>query len=195
MQDFNFVSSRFPSGIPQTAFAQYKNSTWMLAANLTYIHIYPISTTTIIMLQRSKLRKPPVRNPVAIFHSYTSLPCPRNALIRTARLIYNRENIPFKQKTHVILCSDRAIQKLNAMFRHKDRPTDVMSFNYDETDLLGEIYISLQRARAQAKEYRVTYANEVQRLFVHGMFHLLGYDHETVRNGKKMRKKEMIYVK
>jgi probable rRNA maturation factor len=147
------------------------------------------------MLQRSKLRRPPMRNPVAIFHSYTLLPCPRNALIHTARLIYNREGIPFNQKVHVILCSDRAIQKLNSMFRHKDRATDVMSFNYDETDLLGEIYISLKRATVQAKDYGVTYSNEVQRLFVHGMFHLLGYDHETERDRNKMRKKETLYVK
>lgn len=147
------------------------------------------------MSHSAKKQKPVPRNPVAIFHVCDSLPCPRNAIIRTARLIYKREHIPLTQKTHVILCSDRAIQKLNAMFRHMDRATDVMSFNYDETDLLGEIYISLQRAKSQAKEYGVTYANEVQRLFVHGMFHLLGYDHETVREGKKMRKKEMIYVK
>jgi probable rRNA maturation factor len=136
-----------------------------------------------------------MRNPVAIFKADISLPCPRNTIINTARLIYKREHIPLSQKTHVVLCSDRAIQKLNAMFRHKDRATDVMSFNYDEIDLLGEIYISLQRAKAQAREYGVTYSNEVQRLFVHGMFHLLGYDHETERDRKKMRKKESLYVK
>lgn len=147
------------------------------------------------MTQQIKSRKRALHNPVAIFHACDSLPCPRNAIISTARLICNREHISFTQKTHVILCSDRAIKKLNAMFRHKDRATDVMSFNYDETDLLGEIYISLQRAKAQAKEYKVTYANEVQRLFVHGMFHLLGYDHETEKDRKKMRKKEMLYVK
>ncbi len=72
--------------------------------------------------------------------------------------------------------------------------TDVLSFNYDEPDLLGEIYISLQKAKVQAKEYGGTYRNEVRRLFVHGMFHLLGYDHETAKEANLMQKKELKYL-
>ncbi len=133
-------------------------------------------------------------NPVFVFHEYRKLPYPQKSIITAAARIYRTEKLPFSKKTHVIVCSDRAIRRLNAMFRNKDRPTDVLSFNYDENDLLGEIYISLQRAKVQAREYKVTYNNEVLRLFVHGMFHLLGFDHETKKDKERMQEKELRYV-
>ena len=135
-----------------------------------------------------------VAHPVSVFHAYTKLPSSKTIILKTAALIYKAEKIANSRATHVILCSDRAIHKLNASFRNKDRPTDVLSFCYDEPDLLGEIYISLQRAKVQAKEYGVSLANEIQRLFVHGMFHLLGHDHEKETEAKRMRRKERLYV-
>jgi probable rRNA maturation factor len=133
--------------------------------------------------------------PLLIFHDYKTLSYPKKSILAAAMRIYKKEKIPALKKTHVILCSNHKIIKLNSMFLHRNRATDVISFNYGENDLLGEIYISLQRAKAQAKEYKVTYNNEVLRLFVHGMFHLLGFDHETVKDKKKMQKKEIIFVK
>ena len=133
--------------------------------------------------------------PLIVFHDYKTLSYPKKSIITTAKRIYKKEKLPVSKKIHVILCSNRKIKKLNSMFLHRNRATDVISFNYDENDLLGEIYISLQRAKAQAKEYKVTYNNEVLRLFVHGMFHLLGFDHETEKDKKKMGRKEDIYLK
>jgi probable rRNA maturation factor len=147
-----------------------------------------------IMNRSTKTSRQIAANPVSVFHAYTKLPASKSAILKTAALIYKDEKIPGSRATHVILCSDRAIHKLNASFRHKDRPTDVLSFCYDEPDLLGEIYISLQRARVQAKEYGVSLASEIQRLFVHGMFHLLGHDHEKETEAKRMRRKERLYV-
>ena len=132
--------------------------------------------------------------PLLIFHDYKSLSYPKKSIITAAKRIYKKEKLPVSKKTHIILCSNIKIKKLNSMFLHRNRATDVISFNYNENDLLGEIYISLQRAKTQAKEYKVTYDNEVLRLFVHGMFHLLGFDHETERDRKRMRAKESIYV-
>jgi probable rRNA maturation factor len=146
------------------------------------------------MKRTYSIEKADIKLPVIIFHECKSLTYPKKAIISAAKLIYKREKLPVQKKTHVILCSNRKIKRLNAMFLHRNRATDVMSFNYDENDLLGEIYISLQRAKTQAKEYKVTYNNEVLRLFVHGMFHLLGYDHETEKDRKKMRAKESIYT-
>jgi rRNA maturation RNase YbeY len=133
--------------------------------------------------------------PLLIFHDYKALSYPKKSIITAAKLIYKREKLSGLKKTHVILCSNQKIKKLNSMFLHRNRATDVISFNYSENDLLGEIYISLQRAKTQAKEYKVTYDNEVLRLFVHGMFHLLGFDHETDKDKKKMQAKENIYIK
>ena len=104
------------------------------------------------------------------FHIYKALPFPRNHLGNIARLIDEREKIPRGRAVHVILCSDYFIRKLNARFRGKPYPTDVLSFNYDEEDFLGEIYISLQRGKIQAKRYNVSYSSEIRRLFIHGLF-------------------------
>jgi probable rRNA maturation factor len=132
-------------------------------------------------------------SPLVFCHDFKRFPFNKKPLLLCARAIYEREKIPVSRKTHVILCSDYTIKKLNAMFRHMDRPTDVLSFNFDENDLLGEIYISLERTAVQARRYDVTFGNELARLFVHGMFHLLGYDHETPGQQRKMAAKEALY--
>jgi probable rRNA maturation factor len=134
-------------------------------------------------------------SPLVVFHPYKTLSFPKNDIFSTAKRIYRKERLAGSQKTHVIFCSNRSIRKLNAMFRNKDSATDVLSFNYDEKDLLGEIYISLQRAKTQAKEYKAAYNEEVVRLFIHGMCHLLGFDHENEKDKKRMQKKENEFLK
>lgn len=91
----------------------------------------------------------------------------------------------------LLLTGDEGIRELNKKFRRKDKPTDVLSFPMNDDYLLGDIVVSLERARAQAKDFGVTYEEEVSRLLVHGLLHLLGYDH--VKGGtqaKKMKAKE-----
>ncbi len=128
--------------------------------------------------------------PIVFFHSFKALPFPRSRLRLVAKTVYEREKIPETRAVHLILCSDYAIKKLNARFRNKPYPTDVLSFNYDEPDLLGEIYLSLERGKIQAKRYGESYADEIERLFVHGLVHLLGFDHETPEDRKRMEAKE-----
>jgi len=134
------------------------------------------------------------QSPLLIFHVYKKIKYPKKSLLKLAQTIYLNEKIPFSKKTHLILCSNYKIKKLNATFRNKNHVTDVLSFNFNDKDLLGEIYISLQRAKQQAKIYKVSYYNEIKRLFVHGLFHLLGYDHETEKDKIKMNKKESKYI-
>ena len=81
------------------------------------------------------------------------------------------------------LIGDGEMQKLNAKYRHKDYLTDVLSFPAEknlprETRLLGDVIISVNKAAAQAKERRRTLDQEMATLLVHGIVHLLGYDHE-----------------
>lgn len=100
----------------------------------------------------------------------------------------------------VILTDNETIHEINREFRGKDKPTDVISFAYrdepfplpgDMTEELGDIYISLQKAAEQAAEYDVTLQAEVKRLLVHGILHLLGYDHEkSSEDEKRMQKFE-----
>jgi probable rRNA maturation factor len=87
---------------------------------------------------------------------------------------------------NVIFVSDRKIHALNRQFLHRDRPTNVISFNSDgprvpgEPRLLGEVYVSRDRARAQAREYGVSCSSELRRLVLHGLLHLLGLTHRKM---------------
>ncbi len=103
----------------------------------------------------------------------------------------------------LILTDNNFIHDINNRFRKKDCPTDVISFVYsednetpfpdesDEKEPLGDIYLSLEKAYTQSREYKVIFHDEIRRLIVHGVLHLIGYDHELSNNEvKRMRKKE-----
>jgi probable rRNA maturation factor len=85
----------------------------------------------------------------------------------------------------IAFVSDRKMCQLNREFRGKDSTTDVLSFPFeaDEFDVddnfLGDIVISLEQAKRQAMENNLTFDLEVKQLILHGILHLLGYDHET----------------
>jgi probable rRNA maturation factor len=81
------------------------------------------------------------------------------------------------------LIGDAEMQKLNAKFRRKDYPTDVLSFPVEPdlpgaARLLGDVIISVDKARRQAKEKGRSLEAEIVTLLIHGVAHLLGYDHE-----------------
>jgi len=88
---------------------------------------------------------------------------------------------------NLILTDDNYIKTINSEYRGKDKSTDVISFAYRDDPFpvidnpmeeLGDIYISLEKASEQAVEYEVSLADELKRLIIHGVLHLLGYDHE-----------------
>jgi probable rRNA maturation factor len=97
-----------------------------------------------------------------------------------------REFKPTASVVNFIFVTDPQIHVLNRRFLHRDRPTNVISFNCNEPQLpgepclLGEVYISRDRAREQAREYGVTYASELRRLALHGLLHLLGLTHRQM---------------
>lgn len=84
----------------------------------------------------------------------------------------------------IALVGDEEMRRLNARYRDKDRPTDVLSFALDaapvpgEARLLGDVVISLDTAARQAVARGVSTADEVRVLLTHGVLHLLGFDHE-----------------
>ena len=73
---------------------------------------------------------------------------------------------------------DQKIHALNLKYRNVDRPTDVLSFPMEDEETLGDIVISLERAKAQAETYGHSFEREAAFLCVHSVLHLLGYDHE-----------------
>ena len=104
----------------------------------------------------------------------------------------------------VTFTDNEGIRQLNSKFRHIDRPTDVLSFPLFDFDgeseeppvddimnMLGDIVISLEKAKEQAEEYGHSFEREVAFLCVHSMLHLLGYDHETSEeDDKNMRARQ-----
>lgn len=100
-----------------------------------------------------------------------------NNLIDVTKLIYIGESISTKRLVDLIICSEETIRKLNYNYRQKDSVTDVLSYPFDDDDYLGEIYICYNRAFEQAKEYEFSLDQELKRLLVHGLIHLIGYDH------------------
>lgn len=94
------------------------------------------------------------------------------------------------------LIGNREMQQLNAQYRRKDYPTDVLSFPMEETvpsarRLLGDVVISVEKAREQAKERGRTRDQEMVTLLIHGIVHLLGYDHErSAKDARVMKRVE-----
>lgn len=96
----------------------------------------------------------------------------------------------------VALVGDTKMRRLNRTYRNKDRTTDVLAFAYrevksDVAPLLGDVVISIPAARRQAKACSHSLDAEVLRLLIHGVLHLVGYDHERSRQqARRMRQKE-----
>jgi len=94
----------------------------------------------------------------------------------------------------VILTDNEHITTINSQFRGKDQPTDVISFAYRDdpfplhegiVEELGDVYISLDKTAEQAAEYDIEFKEELKRLTIHGILHLLGYDHEKSEEDEK----------
>lgn len=96
----------------------------------------------------------------------------------------NKEN---QYEISLLITNDETIHLLNKEYRQKDKPTDVLSFPMEDDIMLGDIVISLDTAKNQAQEREIGLDREIAFLFIHGMLHLLGYDHETsIEDEKEM---------
>ncbi|MDH7490637.1 MAG: rRNA maturation RNase YbeY [Anaerolineae bacterium] len=108
---------------------------------------------------------------------------------RWAEAVMRAEGLTELPDMAVVITDDETIQALNRDFRGVDEPTDVLAFGEEkpgpfvlapgEPAYLGDIVISLERAEVQARERGVPAKAELQLLLVHGILHLLGYDHDT----------------
>lgn len=105
------------------------------------------------------------------------------------------EGLNENYEVSISFVDNKEIRQLNKDYRGKDKETDVLSFPIDEDmdiplPLLGDIIISLEKAREQAQEFQHSLIREISYLTVHSMFHLMGYDH--MEDGEKtiMREKE-----
>ena len=90
------------------------------------------------------------------------------------------------EDVELLLTDDATIHALNKQYRGKDKPTDVLSFSMEDPVHLGQLVISVDRARQQAEDIGQSLEEELKFLFTHGTLHLLGYDHEDPEDEKIM---------
>lgn len=91
---------------------------------------------------------------------------------------------------------DQQMRKLNLQYKNSRRSTDVLAFEYESGQLHeGEVVVCLDQARRQAPAFNATYSEEVARLIIHGVLHLMGYDDRKARAKDKMIRKEEFYLR
>jgi rRNA maturation RNase YbeY len=113
------------------------------------------------------------------------IPFPAPAL----REMLRAEGLADEGEVNCVLTDDAELEDLNRRFRGRSGPTDVLAFPYDPADsggVHGDVYVSLDRARAQAAERREPLEREIWRLFVHGALHLAGRDHDSDETERAM---------
>ncbi len=94
---------------------------------------------------------------------------------------------------NIIFCNDPSLLEINQQFLGHDYYTDIITFDYCEgCHVNGELYISVDTVDANAKEYGVTFRNEMHRVIIHGILHLLGYDDHSEEDIAQMREQEDI---
>jgi len=117
----------------------------------------------------------------------------KSELLMAAQRTLEITGVGFQPDLSIVVADDTFVRKLNRQYRGVDAATDVLSFQAGEIDpdtsglYLGDVIISLPRAQEQASAGGHTLAEELQLLVVHGVLHLLGYDHATAPEKKKMQ--------
>jgi probable rRNA maturation factor len=123
-----------------------------------------------------------------------------HALERIAHHALELEGVAQPAELSIVLADDDTVRALNRDYRATDAPTDVLSFAQTEGEdfarpdgashHLGDVVISIDTARRQAQKYALALQDEVAHLLVHGILHLLGYDHEAPEDERVMRAHE-----
>ena len=118
----------------------------------------------------------------------------KSAFKKIARIVLKELGVPGDSELSITFIDDQRMRELNRAYRNINRTTDVLSFPQDEGPdytLLGDIVISLDTARRHADSYGVTQHDEIKKLIIHGILHLLGHDHKKKKETQIMREKEM----
>jgi len=118
---------------------------------------------------------------------------PRKRLIQTLDKLLSDFN---KKGTTIdlIFVPERYIKQLNRKFFQRFEPTDVIAFPFEEENFLGEVYISVDTVLRQANKYNTTFEDELIRVSVHGVLHLLGFTDDNPENAEVMHKLEDKYL-
>jgi len=137
-----------------------------------------------------------VSSGIRFFSENISFTIKQKALIR----IWVLETVIAENKKlkdlNVIFCSDDILFEINRKYMKHNTLTDIITFNFGEEadDILGEIYISIERVEENAKKYKKQFENELHRVIIHGVLHLIGYKDKKSQEKKEMKEKEDYYL-
>lgn len=94
-----------------------------------------------------------------------------------------------------IFCDDSYLHNINLQYLNHDTYTDIITFDYTEVDIIsGDIFISIDRVQENAKKFSTSFENELSRVIIHGVLHLIGYKDKSTSEEKIMRSKEDFYL-
>jgi probable rRNA maturation factor len=112
---------------------------------------------------------------------------PKSFVLEVDSFIRRRLKIPVKRELTIVFLDPTPAKKLNKTYRKKDYATDILSFEGATPQDLGELVICPQVLQKQAKEHDLSFKAELAYMLIHGVLHLLGYDHErSAKEAKKM---------
>lgn len=137
-------------------------------------------------------------NECNVYHSVRHLPIPERQIVHVVLSVVRGLKKRGVVSVHCI--GDRRMTELNHLHRGKEGPTDVLSFAAQEGkwrgqgDDWGDIFICVPQIKRQAKVWHVPIREEFTRMLVHGLLHLLGYDHEKKHEAEKMFRLQEKYV-
>jgi len=99
------------------------------------------------------------------------------------------------EEINYIFCDDNYLHKINVEFLNHDTLTDIISFDYSVGKILqGDIYISVERVKENAKEFKQSFSDELHRVMIHGVLHYCGYKDKLESELVEMRRKENQYL-
>lgn len=131
---------------------------------------------------------------IFISNNHPVLRISRRETFRAIRSVLQSES-SLSMVISVVFVGSRYIRSINKQFLNHDYITDVIAFPFDDgLGIDGEVYVNLDRAKTQAREYGVAFLEEVRRLLIHGTLHLLGYSDATARTKDRMKKKEDYFL-
>ena len=113
----------------------------------------------------------------------------KKKLIKLSKIPYLKKK---KQEFSILLTNNKKIKDLNYKFRKKNKPTDVLSFRSNDKDYIGDIAISYEMINKKSK--LSNFFLELDKIWIHGYFHLNGYDHKKIKDFKKMAEKENLVL-
>jgi len=125
--------------------------------------------------------------------------------IKKERLLRNRIRILLEKISkdynykigliNIVFCDDECLLEINRRYLSHDEYTDIITFNYNEKRIIkGELYISIERVRENAEIYAEEFVNEIIRVIIHGILHLVGKNDKTDEELKEMRRQENFYL-